>query len=153
MLKIKKFEELEKKYGVAAAGVYYTAEEVRALPLGPQGQLPIVVVSYCWGTATHADPRSENLQALVDVLKREQGRNAKTRRALPLPAEVAIFIGALALEALLLLGQHSVDPGTWCWQTGAPSAKKTARATTDRTRCAARRRVERSPHGGWRRRL
>ena len=59
-------QELEEKYPDA----FYTSEEVETLPRGPQGQLPIVVASYVWESAAHADPRSEQLLTLMAVVER-----------------------------------------------------------------------------------
>ncbi|KAL1503443.1 hypothetical protein AB1Y20_011931 [Prymnesium parvum] len=76
-----------------AKAAFLDVDELRALPRGPQGQLPIVAVSHAWLRTYHPDPDAETLRALCARLAREQGEaRARRHRRKPLPRELGVFL-------------------------------------------------------------
>ncbi|KAL1512428.1 hypothetical protein AB1Y20_005683 [Prymnesium parvum] len=76
-----------------AAAAFLEVDELRALPRGPEGQLPIVAVSHAWEAKEHPDPEGATLRALCARLARERDEaNARRRGGAPLPSEVGVFL-------------------------------------------------------------
>ncbi|KAL1520434.1 hypothetical protein AB1Y20_022017 [Prymnesium parvum] len=76
-----------------AAAAFLEVDELRALPRGPEGQLPIVAVSHAWLANRHPDPEGATLRALCARLALERDEaNARRRGGAPLPSEVGVFL-------------------------------------------------------------
>ena len=76
-----------------AREVFVDVDELRELKRGPDGQLPIAVLSYAWEMPEHPDPEAATMRALCARLSRMQDEANATRRGHhPLPSELGVFV-------------------------------------------------------------
>ena len=83
----------------------------------PDGVLPIVVISFCWLSASHPDPEGQQLAKVAAALEREKSRYAQAHDWFRGFEEMGVFWDWVSL--------HQKDPALWRPCVTRPATEQT----------------------------